>query len=1102
MNLPDHELLRRFAAERSEPAFTELVERHVGLVYSAALRQVGGDTGAAEDVAQAVFADLARKAAHLTGHTSLTGWLYTSTRYLAANARREEHRRRQREQEAHMMDRLHRTDDAPDWEELRPVLDEAMHELGDSDREAVLLRFFQQRPLAEVGERLGIGENAARMRVDRALDRLRGRLARRGVTSTAAALGAALAVRTVAEMPAGLAPRVSQAALAGAATGGGLIFTLLMLMARTKTKVLIAAAVAALLLTPVVRPWFSAGNDASHQADRKASASALTKAGATPPAAAALGDADAVPVVTADENAALGRLKLTLLTADTGQPVPNVLIERGWVTDAKFVSQRDGIVRVTYPKSTKELRLTTRSDGFADTCLRWNLERGETVPETYTVRLERAVPIGGTVVDADGRPVAGAQVGFNHEENPAAAAQTVSHEFVWLQVTTDEQGRWQISRMAADILHRAYGSAAHPDHVGSSMVFLRNDPAAEKALREQKHVFHLGRAVTVTGTVVDTANNPVAKAKVRLGRVGNSDSREGTSGADGSFELRGGQSGEQLLSAEAKGFAATTEKVDLTTRSGPFRLVLKPGSVLRLRIVGSDGQPVPKANVWLDTLNHGFPSLGESEVPSVQADVQLQSDADGRVVWEEAPDAELKFAIAASGHFRVDDFKVRPDGQEHTVTLATALTIFGTVRDRKTGGAVPKFRIVCGWPVANPTTGTTNATWSSLERFWLTFGGADFRHTFEEGVIGGTKNPGYVFRFEAEGYSPFITRTVAADEGDVRLDIALRPAKATPITLVLPDGRPAANAEVALVSAGGQVGLTEASLDRLNSHGTILATADRDGRFELPGDDTLVAVIAVHPGGFALASPSDFAAGRNTWALQPWGKIEGKWLSGNQPAPDREVLLESVEGNSGMLRYDFTAFKARTDGDGRFHYDHVPAGRVKLTRLIRSEMGNGRTSWGHGRSTEVEVTAGETTPVTFGGSGYRVLARAVLAEGNKSALPWQFYGSVHTPIPLPPPEVEKNPEAMKQWWQVPEHLQAAKAMKQFMMALQPDGTLLAEEVEPGDYVVTLGGFVTDTEGKPQANARTEPIPLSVTDSPASGLIDLGVIPLRIVAAPH
>lgn len=216
------DLLRRYVNDGSEAAFAELAERHLPLVFSAALRQVGGDAATAEDVAQAVLTDLARKAPRLLRHPSLSGWLYTSTRHLAAKARRTEQRRRVREQTAHDMNQLLQAPAAePLWEELRPVLDDAMHDLHAADREAVLLRYFERRPLAEVGARLGLTENAARMRVDRALDKLRAALAKRGVASTAAALALVLADQAIGSVPAGLADRIGPAALAGAGGGGG-----------------------------------------------------------------------------------------------------------------------------------------------------------------------------------------------------------------------------------------------------------------------------------------------------------------------------------------------------------------------------------------------------------------------------------------------------------------------------------------------------------------------------------------------------------------------------------------------------------------------------------------------------------------------------------------------------------------------------------------------------------------------------------------------------------------------------------------------------------------------------------------------------------------
>ncbi len=165
-------------------------ELHAGA--AAALRQVGGDVHLAQEVAQGVLLDVARKARRLALRPTITGWLYTNGRFAAAKALRSRLRRLNHETEAQAMnDLLSPPAVGPagetDWNELRPVLDAAMHELSEPDREAILLRFFEGRSLAEVGAAIGLAENSARMRVERALEKLRVRLARRGSTSTAAA---------------------------------------------------------------------------------------------------------------------------------------------------------------------------------------------------------------------------------------------------------------------------------------------------------------------------------------------------------------------------------------------------------------------------------------------------------------------------------------------------------------------------------------------------------------------------------------------------------------------------------------------------------------------------------------------------------------------------------------------------------------------------------------------------------------------------------------------------------------------------------------------------------------------------------------------------
>jgi len=169
--LEDITLLKQFAKNGSEPAFAELVSRHVNLVYSTALRNVG-DAHAAQEIAQAVFIILARKANSLSMHTVLSGWLYQTTRLTAANYLRTEIRRQKREQEAYMQSLTNETE-AEVWRQIAPQLDDAMARLGDRDRNAIVLRFFENKNLREVGVALGASEDAAKMRVNRALEKLR-----------------------------------------------------------------------------------------------------------------------------------------------------------------------------------------------------------------------------------------------------------------------------------------------------------------------------------------------------------------------------------------------------------------------------------------------------------------------------------------------------------------------------------------------------------------------------------------------------------------------------------------------------------------------------------------------------------------------------------------------------------------------------------------------------------------------------------------------------------------------------------------------------------------------------------------------------------------
>jgi len=250
----DMTLLREYAESRSEAAFTALVERHINFVYSAALRQVRNPQ-LAQEVTQVVFIILARKAAKLSPKSILSGWLFRTVRFTASAQIKAAIRRQRREQEAHM-ETLMTQEPSPEetWRKMSPLLDEALAKLSETDRQAVLLRYFENKSLAQVGGALEVNEDTARKRVSRAVEKLRQFFVRRGTALSVVAIGSALSAQAVQAAPAGLAATISATAIKGSAGAASTLTLLkgalkLMTLAKLKIAAVTGAAVVAVAAT-------------------------------------------------------------------------------------------------------------------------------------------------------------------------------------------------------------------------------------------------------------------------------------------------------------------------------------------------------------------------------------------------------------------------------------------------------------------------------------------------------------------------------------------------------------------------------------------------------------------------------------------------------------------------------------------------------------------------------------------------------------------------------------------------------------------------------------------------------------------------------------
>jgi RNA polymerase sigma factor (sigma-70 family) len=244
-------LLTEYAKAGSERAFRELVSSYVNFVFSTALRIVGGDRPLAEDVAQAVFTDLAQKARSLPKDVRLGGWLHRHTCFLARKSLRRERRRIAREKRAI---ELHSIEDYSEANlaQMALVLDEVIDDLGEEDRNAIVLRFFEELDYRSIGEALGSSEDAARMRVSRAIDKMGALLKRRGIVLTAAGISFVLSGKLATAAPSGLATRIVYAELVRPAKAQG-IFGIIREACFTRLNVgLVSAAVILALLVLLI----------------------------------------------------------------------------------------------------------------------------------------------------------------------------------------------------------------------------------------------------------------------------------------------------------------------------------------------------------------------------------------------------------------------------------------------------------------------------------------------------------------------------------------------------------------------------------------------------------------------------------------------------------------------------------------------------------------------------------------------------------------------------------------------------------------------------------------------------------------------------------
>lgn len=1082
--MEDWKLLEEYAAG-SEDAFAELVKRHVGLVHAAARRQVT-DPGLADDIAQAVFLLLARKAGSLPRQVILPGWLFNTTRLVALRAIRTETRRQHREQEALAMQPTQPEDET--WNHLAPGLDEALARLPEADREALLLRFTEGRNHREVGTALGIGEDAAKKRVHRALDRLRSTLAMQGVGISLVVLTTLLDQNLSAATPPSLTARIVEGAVSGpgATNAAAVRLADAVSNAARRTRWLTATAVALGLVALVTTLLQTLRPTRTPSADPSATANVLTPATPTGQVIAAEAGADfpttGVPFV------------IRVVSATTEQPITNArvlahyVVGRQWIPRHGFRTDARGLCEIPIPTGDL-MRLDVGVDaaGFENRYFTWHANWDRERPANHHFRLRPGIGIGGIVRNEAGQPVAGAEVLV--EYNVSDAAWREPEEDIeragWLRSipagVTGPDGRWEFTSVSPDTRYFTV-KFQHPDHADFWLSMNREsarDVELWTQLRRREATVTLARGYPLSGVLVDPEGRPVVGAEVSY----QSYTTNAVSQADGSFVIRPVPAGETRLLARAAGFAPKMFR--LVPGAPPTRISLERGGQIRVRILDAQDEPIRGASLHLEASGTDPDYLWSQS-----------TDQDGRVTFDCAPPSGTRiFTAGAPGFVMTRGFQLQIQSGEQIIRLLPQMRVRGSVVDADTGEPIPGFKVIPGY-FQDPSDALLYE--AVLDRSEARRGSAG-----QYSIPVANPNTAAI-RIEALGYEPATDAPHPDSDRLPRCDFRLRRdllANRVRGVVLRPDGSPAAQVDVALctLEQGASIGL--AKLVERDPRTTL--RTDAKGEFAFPTLPTAHTLIAISPDGFRQVQ---VRGGTNlTLQLQPFGSVSGRYTRGGVPQEGKSIrMLPSAMGDYPGYLSSSGDYTTTTAADGSFVLNQVPPGEWNLCAIEGTHpFGQKCITVRPGESLVIPLGEPEPGSVT-------VVGRLTCAEPDLIEFwaPLINHANLQPALAPVSPPADLSPTA-RRFWLVDWHHSAAGrarecALAQYTPVVSNDGTFTIEGVRPGRYRLTfllLAGSGTlrnlqDTEGRPwTANLLTEIEVPDATDG--SGRFDAGTFPIQV-----
>lgn len=608
---------------------------------------------------------------------------------------------------------------------------------------------------------------------------------------------------------------------------------------------------------------------------------------------------------------------------------------RKLIVDTNLTTDANGEAKFDYPvdELTGSLNLFVRRDGLVAESV--NLGRGispNTLPGEKTIRLDPGKKIGGKVVDQNEQPVAGAQLSITAplKDAPRRTYQLFSEK-------TKDDGSWLLD-----------GAPMTPIGLNLTIEHPRFVKYTRAVQDRIDGVYQLDPGLSVTGRVTDENGKQVPGAHVTVGRDHRgSVQRPIPVEEDGKYTVFALKPDETWVTVEAPKFAAQTVEVKIEANMKPVDFKMKPGHVTRIKIVDHNGEPVSGILVNADTWRGLRPLWWRAK-----------TDAQGEVTWNGAPEDAVQFDIAGPGYMAVRKISLEPQDEPHLVQIRKTFEIEGTVIDEQKS-KIPDFHVAVGWDIGRNNTIHWGKTYD--------VNGRDGK--FEVGV--GEPVRGIRLRIEAPGYRTWTSEAISMDKSPQKVFVRLERA-GDPAGIVLsPDGQPASDARVTLVTLNHFARISN-NFDIRD--GKQAVASDASGHFAFSKIDEASQIIAVHEAGYAEITTSELTE-TGKIPLQPWARLGVLILQRRKPLKPRLISIETKLGTQERdHRKNVYELNGTTDGKGRVNFERVVPREVVAAVILEQSRGKVSTRYRE-RSVRVMLAPGKTAQVVFYGSGAAIVGR-------------------------------------------------------------------------------------------------------------------------------